>query len=406
MTVPAPNVLPLLSSEEVLLTAGHYSFEGNVFTGILDVQLYRPLDMPILTEAYRILIANRFSFNISFVREGGKNYKKREPMPFVLPKSLGNRLGLELWKKKSLDITTGPLHEMAFLSRWGRCHLYFKFHHLIMDGLSVLYFFEDLFMVYKELLVRGACEIQPDFSAYRELMSYYTTEENKNCRVKKDFWKAYLRRSNPPPPDPPRSRSVVDSFIFSRRHLRTLLGFKKRYDISIFSIFLAAYASSLREVFGIASLPLRLVTSCRRRIKSTEQKRILASLSRGFPLIVDQNSDNIIEMARESRAIIREAEDHMIVHPIPWSREDFGAFSEKKKRTLCFSISYSAYGGGEGAMGFLRGFDMRETPQDIALFIILSERGIMLNFFYKTDVFLSREIGILKKTLKKKILLL
>ena len=398
--------LPLLASEKVLLLAQQYLFAADPFVGIIDVRLNTAPDISKLTEAYRYLIAKRISFNIIFTRKGNKFYKQRTPIPFLAPKLLKNKTEFELWKKRPLDLNIGPLHEMSLWKRWGGGYfLYFKFHHLIMDGFGLFYFFRDLFEIYEKLIAGESPNIQSDSLAYSALMSQYLALEKKDSLVKQNFWKDYLEKESKPSPPMVQcsSENVTEYFCLSRRHVFRLYRIKTEYNLSFFSIFVAAYAMALQEVFDISSLPLRVATSLRQGIEDPQQQSLIASLSRGFPLILDRTSSSIRELAHESRAQVKKLCEYLPVDSDPWSQKHFRAFSKKKKCSLSFLMS-NLYYQEKTAAGVATGISWQAAAQDLFLFIVLSERRVLFSLSYKKVLFSDAEIKEFKKIFKKKIL--
>ena len=428
--------LDVLPSEKIYLAARHYS-PVDPFVGLLEAESHCPLETSKMEDAYRILISKRTSLNMTFNLENSKFFKDKGPVPFSGLRILKNFAEVDLWKRDPLDINLGPLYDMAVCNNRRQWSLYFKFHHLIIDGLSLYYFFEDFFKIYKNLCFNKSVDIPSDFKVYEEFMLQQLSEDKGEQYEKEKFWKNYLpdefvmnsslgtknsflplRKTtneainettneaiNETTNEIPREfESEATVFFLSRACVRKIYHLKKTHSLNLFAFLVTLYGEALQEVFDISTpWPLRLVSACRNRARGFAQKRLIASLSRGFPLIINKESKPLMEKVCDTKRVLNEIFKNMPIDPSPWDNQSLKAFSQNKREPLSFSLSYSTYREEKFLPLYLKGLTWQFAPMDLSLFIITSESQISFSWTYKKYKISGSDIKKIKRTLEHKI---
>ena len=145
--------IPILFSEKVLLAASAYNLKADPFVGLIEAYLNRGIDLDQLNLAYQKTIQIHTSFNIFFKKsDESLNFafeKEKLPPSSSDIKVFRDKKSFLLWKKTPLS--DPPLQDMAVYKNFFHKTLVFKFHHLILDGRSLFYFFKDLSQNYDEL---------------------------------------------------------------------------------------------------------------------------------------------------------------------------------------------------------------------------------------------------------------
>ena len=413
------KTLPLLLSEKMFLTASHYNLGEDSFTGIIESNLHRPLRVSVLNQSYFNLISKRVNLNVLFQKKKGQFFKVRQPVPFLGVQILKTSEELLIWGKKQFDLELGPFHEMAVFKTLFNSFLYFKFHHVIMDGFSLFYFFHDLCSEYNKIISKDSSinNLQSDLAIYKQTMNQCLVEETQNYQQKKTFWMDYMKGNTGFSPLKESfnevkiennkiavSESAVCSFFFRGKYIKKLYKIKTETKTSVFSLFAAVYGKALASVFDMPCVSLRVASSFRRNLKSKEEQKLLANLSCSFPLII-KASENSLKTAFHIRTQVREMLKHLPLNPLPWKQDDLKSFSKKKGRVVYLSFSYFFYQE-KDFFGVIKKFQWCTAFLDLALFVILSEKRTLFAFSYKKNVFQKSDIKALMKAIKKEILLL
>ena len=222
------NKIPLLFSEKVILATKAYSLSGDPFVGLITASLKTFVDINQLNLAYQKIIKSHTSFNLSFKRpENSINIEKEKLTPSSSDiKVFTNKKSLLLWKKS--PFSDFPLQEMAVYKSFLRRDLFFKFHHLILDGRSLFHFFNELSEDYLELSSFNQTQLsqfnkkelssnpslqsldsqketysssiedlelqkETEFKTYTKVMESFAIEEKTKQDQKITFWKNQLR---------------------------------------------------------------------------------------------------------------------------------------------------------------------------------------------------------------------
>ena len=326
-----------------------------------------------------------------------------------------------MWKKKQFDLELGPLHEMAVFKTFFSSLLYFKFHHVIMDGFSLFYFFHDLCSDYNQTILKDNSinNLQSDFKIYKQTMSQCLMEETHNYQKKKLFWTNYIKETKKTTSSLLKesfneiqvrnskiaiSESEIEVFFPEKKYIKKLHEIKTKTKISVFSLLAAVYSKSLKDVFDMPWISLRVASSFRKNFQSIEEQKLLANLSCSFPLFIEI-SQNPLRTACYIRTQVREMLKHLPLNPLPWKQDDLKSFSRKKGCSVHLSFSYFPYQE-KGFFGVIKKFQWPVAFLDLALFVILSEKRTLFAFSYKKNIFQKSDIKNLIKAIKKEILLL
>ena len=86
----------------------------------------------------------------------------------------------------------------------------------------------------------------------------------------------------------------------------------------------------------------------------------------------------------------------------PWRAEELNSFSKVKNQPLSLSMSYMPYME-KGFLGRIQSFYWQKSFLDLVLFVILSEKRILLSFSYNGDIFSTTEIRDLVEGFQKEI---
>ena len=426
------NDMVVLGSDKVILSAQHYSDDS--FTGVVQGELFFRPDMEVLNQAYRALITKKTGLNILFSR--GKSKSKRiQLIPFVGVREFKSAREVEEWKGQKLDMDLGPYQELGVLfSPWPwvkRTKIYAKSHHLIFDGFSVLYVWEDLCKLYGEILTQGTSHsVAPDARVYRVVMDRFLALERENHSAKRDFWINYLkghdswRRPVPEPapkpvPEPaPKpvqwptqkpvqedsSKGAMAFFSLSAKCVQKFHRAKVKYRVDSFSALTGVYSRTLQRTLGITFLCLRVPSSFRHHLKTSEELRLMANLARSFPLFIHCTGEKAGVIAQKNKIKMKELVDHLPLSPLPWDQSKLGTFSALKGKPLYFSLSclpfriHSTYHP-------IQNFCWTGPPLvDLELMVLLSKQSLRLVFTYKKSLFKWKEMKEMARALEKGIL--
>ena len=436
------KTLPLLLSEKILLAAKYYSPHQDPFVGLVEGRLHRFTSKEHLRKSYQKVISSRTTFHLLFEKKAEIFIKNFQTPAFKELKEFTNKAAFLLWKNKALDFNTGPLHEMAIYKTFFKSILCFKFHHLILDGFSLFIFFKELTEAYHKSLSENI-KLAPieDFSAYQQLMKDVFKQEREKKEIKIRFWNNHLKTyqssasgkthstknlkakntSSNEEENVPALSFVEDdvqqtgqvffnqlkkegssSGFLKRKYLKKIYHFKFKENIGLFYLFLSLYSKALKKKLGIDSICLRIPFSARYHLKREDQKNLLASLSRSAPLFIHQPLSPLKTLALDLQRQARSARNHLIMDSSPWKSEKLKSFSKTKNQALNLSMSYLPYRE-QGFLGQIQNFYWQKSFLDLVLFVISSEKRILLSFSYNKDIFSKKEIHDLVKYFHKEI---
>ena len=431
------KTLPLLGSEKSLLVARSFSPHQDPFVGLVEGRLKPFVNRGHLSRAYQAVVFSKTTFQLLFEKQENFFLKTLWSPAFKGIREFKNKEAFLLWKKTTLDFETGPLQEMVVYKTFFETILCFKFHHLILDGFSLFVFFQELTEAYYESL-SGNLTKKPkiDLDIYQQLMKDFSQQEKENKEIKTEFWKNHLqkykkkrderdcfsknlkyptlsKKTNGLIVNPVKSfkdrffqfqtqLKSSESFFLRRKHLQKIYNFKTREKIGLFYLFSSLYSKALYKALDTNFICLRVPFSSRYHLKQTDQKNILASLSRSVPLFIDDPLPPLKQLALAIQKQSHLVREHLIMDSSPWTGEDLESFSGKKNQNLSLSMSYLPYTE-KGFFGRIQNFYWLRSFLDLVLFVILSEKRILLSFSYKPEIFSKQEIRILAKCFQKEI---
>ncbi len=426
--------LPLLGSEKSLLAARGFSPHQDPFVGLAEVCLKQRIHKEHLSQAYQAVISGHTAFHLLFEKRENIFIKTLQPPVFKDIKEFKSKQAFLLWKNKSLDFETGPLREMALYKTFFKSILCFKFHHLILDGFSLALFFKKLTTAYYKSL-SGELKSPPetDLKSYQRLLKETVERERADKEIKAQFWKKRLKayaeekrmkshpfleeqisgkghepainsktRSEDQLPyffESPERQEGSESFFLKRKHLKKIFRFQAQANVGLFYFFASLYSKALYQSLGMDFICLRVPFSARYHLK---QKEILASLSRSAPLFICDPSQDLKRLALSIQQQSRSARERLIMGAPPWAGWNLNSFSKRKNQNLSLSMSYMPYTE-KGFLGRIQNFSWQKSFLDLALFIILSEKRVLLSFSYKPEIFSKAEIRALAHSLRREI---
>ena len=431
------KTLPLLGSERSLLVARDFSPHQDPFIGLLEGRLKPFVNKEHLSRAYQAMVFSKTTFQLLFEKQKNTFLKIIQPSAFKGIQEFKNKEAFLLWKKTTLDFETGPLQEMAIYKTFFKTILCFKFHHLILDGFSLFVFFKGLTEAYyKSLSGNLTKKPEPDFESYQQLMKDFSQQEKENKEIKTEFWKSHIqnykkkrdergcfsknlkyptlrKKTNGLIVNPVKNfkdrffqfqtqMENSEIFFLKRKHLQKIYKFKARENFGLFYLFLSLYSKVLYKALDINFICLRVPFSSRYHLKQKDQKDLLASLSRSVPLFIDEPLQPLKQLTLSVQKQSRLVREHLIMDSSPWIGEKLESFSKKKNQNLSLSMSYLPYTE-KGFFGRIQNFYWSKSFLDLVLFVILSEKRILLSFSYKPEIFSKQEIKILAKYFQKEI---
>ena len=421
----------LLLSEKSLLVAKYYNLDKDPFVGIMEGGLKWGVKPEILAQVYQQLTFKRTSLQLLFEKNNTEFKKQFKASAFKELKVFKNKTLYQQWKTKPLDFNTGPLHEMAIYQGLFKKELCFKFHHLILDGLSLFVFFKELSQAYFKALEGDFKPPADDFKVYQKLMAHFYSQERDKPEEKQQFWLQHFKhycqhKTNVLNSDTLSNNNINQAdktkqslrflkksvsrvknspgrfcLALKNRDLKQLYAFQAQEDLALFYVLLALYCKVLKKCFQIPSLCLRVPFSARYYLKDKEQKNLLASLSRGLPFFVHQNQVKTI--AKDLQTQARKMRPYLINARSFLPRREEISFSKLKHRSLSLSFSYLPYIE-KAFIGQIKNFYWQRSFLDLLLFIILSEKQTLLCFSYRPEIFSTQEIKNLSKEFKKSAL--
>ena len=327
--------MALLGSEKTILSAQHY-FDGS-FVGVIQGEFFFRPDMEVLNRAYRELITKKTSLNVLF---SGQQSKRIRLIPFIGVREFKNKREVAAWKRQPLDMDFGPYQEVGVLpSPWPwikRTKTYFKAHHLIFDGLSFVYVWDDFCKLYKEILTQEtSSSVVSDGRAYQAVMDKFLALEKQNYSAKKDFWVNYLKGHDCGRPiQGDLSGETTESFSLSTKCVQKFHSAKKKYGVDGFSALTGVYSKALQNILGITSLCLRVPNSFRHHLQSPEERYLMANLARSFPLLVDCTEERAGVIAQKNKVKMKELVAHLPLNPLPWGLASWEHF-QRLRESLC-----------------------------------------------------------------------
>ena len=434
---PGSNkTIPLLFSEKTILMARSFSPQQDPFIGLIEGRLHHSVNKVHLSKAYQYLISSKTTFQLLFEAKKAVFSKSLQTPAFKDITEFKNEEAFSIWKNINLDFETGPLQEMAIYKTFFKSILCFKFHHLILDGFSLFIFFKELTEAYHKSVSGKLKEFaKNDFKTYQQFTENLFKQERENRKIKNDFWKKHLKiyqkdrtektdcskklkySSASNKKDSLFLNSVKQEkkaftewtkkegseiFFLGKKHLKKIYNFKNKENIGLFYIFSSLYSKALKETFDISSICLRVPFSSRHHLEQKEQKNLLISLSRSMPLFINQPLSPLKELALEIQKQARAVRNYLIMDIPPWKRKQLQSFSERKNQTLSLSMSYLPYTE-KGFLGVIQNFYWKKSFLDLVLFVILSEKRVLLSFSYKPEIFSKKEIKLLSTCFQKKI---
>ncbi|MCY4321881.1 MAG: hypothetical protein OXC37_05745 [Bdellovibrionaceae bacterium] len=450
------NKIPLLFSEKVILAAKSYSLSADPFVGLITSYLKSFVDINQLNLAYQKITKAHTSFNLYFKRtEDSINFEKEKLVPSSSDiKIFTNKKSLLLWQKTPLS--DFPLQEMAFYKSFFHRRLFFKFHHLILDGRSVFHFFNDLSEIYLKLSSLNQTQLsqsnnnqmsssksslknlqiqkENEFKTYKKVMESFAIEEKTNQAQKINFWKNQIRNfkkedkssdNQIPKCAGMREQNIKEQTEFqtdfkelltnSKKHnfhiklnpldLKKLAQIQKKTDIKLPYILFSIYSKSLKETFKINNLILKIAFSARDHLTEVKEKKVIASLSRSMPLFIPNKEILITEQALNLQKQIKQIKKFLILDKAPLDFNELKSYSKLKDQFLNFSISYILYKE-KNFIGKFKSFSYQSFFLDLSLFLILTEKDFSLSFSYNPYKFSKPELKKLSKEFSKQIKLL
>ena len=400
--------MPLLISEKIQLSARQHS--PDAFVGIIHNLMPFVPERHTLNLAYQQLIAKRTHLNVVFKKNDDEGfYKQIHPIPFLGIRELKSQKEVEYWCLRALDPSIGPLHEMALLQSkklWiKKTVLYFKFSHLIFDGVSLFYFFKDLYKVYQDLLSDrcNVSSVSSDLTIYQNVMKKYLFLEKEDSSIKRQFWENQLKTTKKYTPSLIQGESLNISFSLSKSCVKSFFDFRKRHDLDALSIFTSLCCKGLQKTFDITEVRLRIASSFRHHLTKS-QRCLLANLAFSFPLIINaSHRESHVVLAYENREKIREMVQHLPLNPLPWSPRDFLSFSVSKDQPLTFALSCFVYRKSGFFTSSRQHFQWLQSLTDMTLMVGLSKESVDLCFSYNKEVFRSDEVKKLYQNIQKEI---
>ena len=402
--------IPILVSEKIIWSACHYT--PNAFIGVLEEKVSQSLDIDALNSAYKELVSSRTSFNLVFTKEGDELRKSICPIPFYGIKIFKNKTQVQEWKQEVMDFSIGPLHGLAiYKSPWSwdkKSVLYFKFHHIIMDGMSLIYFLKDLRRLYeKTLTLKNTPPLSSDKKSYHAAMTKLLQLEGENTSKKRVFWENYTEKCNQRTSDLSTSKKIVrQTFFLPQECANAIQEFKKKHATDSFSILVGAYYKALYKTFGISKLCIRVPSAFRHHLSSTTEKRLIASFSLSFPLIIDSPDQSATEVAIESREQMKNLVKNLPLSPIPWNQNQLSSFSSVKKKHINIVMMALASRKGDGFFEFFKDFYWINPLLDITIMIKVQSKQIAIPISYNAEIFNKSEIKNLFKQVKGELLTL
>ena len=244
---------PLLLSEKILLAAKYYNLEQDPFVGLVEGRLNLGVQTKPLSRAYQSITSRRTTLQLLFEKKEDQFCKKIQASAFKELKEFKNKEAFLLWKNKTLDFETGPLHEMVVYKTFFKTILCFKFHHLILDGFSLFSFFKELAEAYHKILSGNLKSGRPvDSPAYCQLMADFFQQERENAEEKNKFWKEHLKthalgkffKAQQKTDLIQIQRAGLENVFLRRKHLKKIYKFKvkKKYR-SVLSFFVSLFQS-------------------------------------------------------------------------------------------------------------------------------------------------------------------
>lgn len=455
--------IPILLSEKVILASQAYSLSRDPFVGLILAHLNANISLSVLNQAFKKTLTAHTSFRILFKKQDHTFKKEIGPLVFPDIKFFSNKASFLLFKEG--DLPPEFLYQTAVYKTLFKKILLFKFHHLIMDGLSLAYFFQDLTKNYYDLLSADTSNHEPAHSdkinrnldiksdkslanidkrgfssserdkasksqvntekiplereIYHKVLQDFSFKEKQDRDKKIAFWKQKLqnfKKNSPPQPcDKEGNFPLVlqkqaeinskESFFcvsLSRFSLKKLAKSQEKNQIKEPYLLFSAYSKALQECFQISALVLRTAFSARHELKNKDEKRLIASLSRSVPLFIPNSRLSLGDQALEFQTQAREARDFLVIDKFPIPFNELKSYSKVKNQHLSLSMSYFYYDEKQ-FLARIKSFCWQGFFQDIVLFIILSQKNLLLNFTYNPHKFSKKEIKNLYRNFEKQI---
>ena len=417
--------IPILLSEKVILASQAYSLAGDPFVGLIKAHLSPNIQIHRLNFAFQKSLRSHSSFRISFKKQD-QAFKKEIGPPVGLDiKVFNNKPSFLLWKTSPLPLDF--LYELGLYKTLFQKTLLFKFHHLIMDGISCAYFFQDLTKNYLEPSSSVAPHPEKQLSErkiYQKVLQDLSNQEKQNRNKKQAFWKQQLQDfkshikakssqeklqfipssqhaiTQPEPANTSQMDKEITNFLcvsLSRSSLKKLLKLQlskqstQSTPIKMPYLLFSIYSKALQESLAIDAMILRTAFSGRHNLKTAKEKQILASLSRSVPLFIPDRSLSLLEQALEFQKQAKKAREFLVMDKFPIYSNELKSYSKVKNQYLSLSMSYVYYQEKQ-FLGPIKSFSWQGFIQDIVLFMILSEKKLLLNFTYNPRKFSKKEI--------------
>ena len=397
--------------------------------GLISARLRPNISLDTLNQAYQASLRSHTSFRLLFKKNPLAWTKQLGPLGLSDIKIFKNKQSFLLWEKS--DLPSDFLYDMAVYKTLFKKTLLFKFHHLILDGISLAYFFQDLTKNYRELSSLSGDDREGEI--YQKIFQKISFEEKQDREKKQAFWNQQFQdfkkssqnscydKAISKTCDKAGSNLIFDkiassdssekslsnkpsSFFcvsLSRYRLKKLFQLQaKRQNptqvIKMPYLLFSIYSKALQKSLKIESLILRTAFSARHDLKSPEEKQILASLSRSVPFFIPNSSLSLSQQALEFQKQAQQAREFLIMDKFPIDFNELKSYSQVKNQYLSLSMSYFYYQE-KGFLGRIKSFSWQSYFQDIVLFMILSEKNLLLNFTYNPALFSQREVNNLYK---------
>jgi amino acid adenylation domain-containing protein/non-ribosomal peptide synthase protein (TIGR01720 family) len=266
------------------------------------------MDSVILEQCVRLLIRHHDALRMSYRYSNGEwlqtnegiaqsNFKLQSYDLTGSPDAVKAMAEIGEALQSSFDIASGNLVRAAHFKTMNGDHVAIIIHHLVIDGVSWRIFLEDFFHLYHSLRAGNVPSLPLKTNSFKSWsLALNQFAKSKKLQKERSYWESLAGRVLPLPMDfeadgGPIIMDREEHMSLDRLTTQQLLtGVHHRYSTEINDLLLTGLALSVREVFSVSTVSVKMEGHGRNEIiEGMDTGRTIGWFTSLYPLLLDIN---------------------------------------------------------------------------------------------------------------------